>query len=155
MAVAVGQEAPPPPQEPGLRTDAEPRLRFTPRMARGVAKLYTKEVLKKRYELSDERMDEAVDVIARRLMTAVHGSEKEALAVVEFYMTEGLEMAADMREGKKELHGIPPDLAQGVAKRITPTLPAVRELIKNVGQDIRPMLPMKQQFKLATDLMAV
>lgn len=155
VAVAFGQEAPPSPESRGARTDAEPRFRFTPKMARGIAKLYADEVLKKRYELADERMGEAADVIARRLMTAVHGSEKEALAVVEFYMTEGLELAADMREGKKEIHGIPPDLAQGLGKRITPTLPAVRELIQNVGQDIRPMLPMKQQFKLATDLMAV
>jgi len=152
---ALGQDPPPPTAGDRGKSGAEPRLRFTPKMAEGIGRLYTKEVLKRRYELPDDRADEAADLIARRLMSAVHGSEEQALAVAEFYMTRGLEFAADMREGKTEFYGIPPDLARGLAQRITPTLPAVRELIKNVGQDIRPMLPLKQQLKLAADLMTV
>lgn len=130
-------------------------VRFTPGMARGIGRMYAEEVLKTRYEMEDEQLDTAADLIANRLMEMVHQHEEQLQGLSEYYMTEAMELMADAREGKRELHGVPTMFAQGFAKHAGPMLPGVRDLIKNVGQDIRPLLPMKQQLKLGADLMMV
>ena len=114
---ALGQDPPPPTAGDRGKGGAEPRLRFTPKMAEGIGRLYTEEVLEKRYELPEDRMDEASDLIARRLMSAVHGSEEQAHAVAEFYMTRGLEFAADMREGGRAFLAAESMLALAMARQ--------------------------------------
>lgn len=80
---------------------------------------------------------------------------EESRAAVEQVFSSVLETIIDANENRSHRSGMPPDLGMAIGRNIGPMVPAFRDLVRNVGQDIRPMLPMKQQLKLAADLMAV
>jgi len=129
-------------------------IRFTPGMARAMGRLFTKQVLVRRYELQDDRTDEAGEAIARRLMEVAHANQEQGQELWEFVFTKALEHQNAARAGRGS-HGMTPEFGKGIADRVLPQLPAAREAVHNVVQDLRPMLPVKQQLKLGADLMAV
>jgi hypothetical protein len=132
--------------EADLGPPTEGRVRFTPGMARGIAGLYCDDVLVRRYGLDETKKAEAVEALSRRLMAAAHASDGQFQPLTEFLLTQVAEMRAhgDHRPG--------PEFLKGLGERMLPITPAMRELIGGVGQDIRPMLPFKQQLKLTADL---
>lgn len=123
-------------------------IRLTPEIARGMGKAFTREVLVREYELDEAKAEEAAELIARQLMKAAHEHDAAARDLLEFAFAGILVL-----EAERQTHGVPREIGIGVGKRILPMLPAVREVLKNVGQDIRPMLSLKQQLKFGAELM--
>jgi hypothetical protein len=120
-------------------------------MARVIARQFTRRKLVKRYQLDQSKVDEVAETVARRIMEAAHASGEQGQDLIEFAAAEVFEMAGSHKEHRG---GIPRNLAMGFAKRMPPLMPIIRDLSRNVGQDIRPMLPIKQQLKLGADLLA-
>lgn len=129
-------------------------LRMTPGMARAISRAITREVFVRRYELDEAKVDQAAELMARRIMQAAHEHEEAAQELIEFGMTTALEYQAKRREGEME-DGIPKDLARGIGARILPLMPSVRELTNGVMQDVRPMLSFKQQLKFTGEIAMV
>jgi len=48
--------------------------------------------------------------------------------------------------------GMPQELQKGIAERMLPVLPQVRDLVRDVSGDVGPMLSFKQQLKLTGDV---
>lgn len=139
--------------EPASAAD-EIGLRFTPEIARGMARLITKEMFVNRYDMAPERVDEVAERIARRLMDFAHQHEDRAQEFAEFVGGEMLAYfnAPDRKPGRA---GIPRSLGTGFGKRMLPIMPSVRTLIAGVREDAQPMLPPKEQVRLMRDMMAL
>jgi hypothetical protein len=128
-----------------------PGVRFTPGMARSLGALYGREVLKNRYEIPDDKLPDAQEKVARRLMELAHKVDGPGQEILERFFAEQM----DYQSTNPGQHAfMPPGYGKEFADKIMPMLPEVRRLAKNVSQDIRPMLGMKQQLKMAGDLMA-
>ncbi len=141
VAPAQAPDAPP-------AAENETFVRFTPDMARGLARRYTHQVLMRRYELEEQKADELTEPIARRIMAMAHAYDRQGGEFVEYVMTQAIQSEAEGRQAA----GLTPDMAKGIAQRLLPMLPAVRDLVRDVGNDIRPRLPLKQQLKLMGDM---
>lgn len=134
-----------------LTQPSEYGIRFTPGMARSIAKEVVKHNFRRRYELPEEKETEAVDMVTRRLMEMAHKLDGPGQELVERFVEEQFKtMATDGHQGF-----MPQGFGKEFADRLLPMMPAIRDLTRNVSQDIRPMLPMKQQLKMAGELMAV
>lgn len=129
--------------------ESGPGIRFTPGMARGFAGVYVRHVIKDRYSLPADKVEEAQEKIARRLMQMAHKVDEPGADFMEHLLTEQFSRAAggDAASSPWSI------LGKDFADRILPILPEVREMVRGVGQDIRPMLPMKQQLKMGADMM--
>ncbi|MCL2330883.1 MAG: hypothetical protein FWC56_06240 [Phycisphaerae bacterium] len=123
-------------------------IRFTPAMARGIAKKIASGL--KHYELPDDKMDEATEKIARRLMETAHAMDGRAQEFVQRHIEV---MGKDALEGQGNSI-IPQEFGKEFADRTLDLLPAIRDFMRNYAQDVRPMLPMKQQLKLGAKIMA-
>ena len=125
-------------------------IRFTPEMARGLAREAIRNELSDRYEISPERQDEVIEMVARRMMEAVHALDNaETQIVAERLAKTGLQIIAREKHSER---GISTEHAQMLATDLLPLVPRWRELMRNIGQDLRPMLTMKHQLRLAADL---
>ncbi|MBN1490052.1 MAG: hypothetical protein JXA69_09055 [Phycisphaerae bacterium] len=129
-------------------------LRFTPEIARGMARLITKEMFVNRYDMAPERVDDVADRVAHRLMAFAHEHQDQAQEFAEFIGGEMLAYfnAPDRKPGRA---GIPRSLGTGFGKRMLPIMPSVRKLIAGVREDAQPLLPPKQQVRLMGDMMAL
>lgn len=125
-------------------------VRFTPGMARGLAQIFTKNVLVRHYEMDEAKSEEAREKIARRLMQVAHANEERGQEFIEWAMTEAMRMQSEPN-GRRNI-GIPPEFAQGVGERMLPLMPVVRDFVDGVVQDVRPMLGIKGQLKLTGEL---
>lgn len=129
-------------------------VRFTPGMARSFSRLFTQEVLKQRYQLPEEKMEEAQELVARRLMQMAHKMDEPGRDLIERFIEE--QLAHDLERGQGGGGGfVPPNFGKEFADRTLSILPDVREMLRGVSQDVRPLLPMKQQLKMAGDMMAL
>ena len=128
-------------------------IRITPRMARGISDLVAKHVFTGPYQLPEDRAPEASEALARRLMELAHATDEGARAqdLAEFALGE---LFGEMGRTGHDMDGLPRRMGMGIGQRILPLLPAVRAFIKNIGQDLRPMLPVKEQLKRGRDLIA-
>jgi hypothetical protein len=135
---------------PGDPTGPAEGVRFTPGMARALAGVYTREVLKNRYQLPDDKTEAAQELVARRLMQMAHKVDEPGRDLLERFVEEQL----DQQSRDEGVGGfMPPGFGREFADRVAPILPEVRQLVRDVSQDVRPMLGMKQQLKMAGDLM--
>ncbi len=141
-APVVGQA---PADDDVMSRPSEYGIRFTPEMARGIGSQVAK-MLGQRYELPEERRDEVKELIARRLMLTAHHVEGDAQPFIETMMEE-----ISRREAEGDNSG-PWTVGEPFAKGALPLMPEVRDLVGGVAKDVRPMLPLKQQFKLAGDM---
>lgn len=141
----------PPPAQPAPRRQADdgtPGVRFTPEMARGIARLYAKNVLTRRYELEEGKVDQATEAVARRFMAMAHQVDAQGAEFVEYVMSEAIKSEA---EGRNQA-GLSSEMGRGIAERVLPVMPQIRDLLRDVSGDIRPMLGFKQQLKLTADM---
>jgi len=129
-------------------------LRFTPGMARGIARRAARDVIVKRYEMDPAAEEQLTDAIARRLMQTAHELDTPELQKSrEQLLATFLESLNTARGGRPRI--LTPELGTKLGKHLLPNMPAFRELVRNVGRDLRPMLSMKQQLRLAADLATV
>ncbi len=129
-------------------------IRFTPAMAEALAKGYIANVVVPRYELAQDKVDEATEAIARRLMVAAHSLDTpEQQANVERLFADTMNAVADSANQSRP--GMPRGIGMAFGKGLKPLLPAVREVIRGAGEDLRPMLSLKQQLNLGKDLLTV
>lgn len=150
LNLSSGQAADDQTRDDGAARQAEPSLRFSPEMARGLGAIYVREMLKNRYDLPEDKMAEASEKIARRLMQMAHRIDKPGCELIERFVEEQL-----ARVGQDGEHGfMPAGFGKEFADRVLPLLPEIRELARGVAQDVRPMLPMKKQFQMAGEMMA-
>lgn len=130
--------------------DPPPGVRFTPAMARALAKTYTRNIVGPRYGLDAGRMDEVAEKVARRLMETAHELDGSAQGLIEYVMTENL------REGSgRRGRGPMADGGREFARHMKPLIPAIKSLLRDVAADIRPELDPKQQLKFSADMIAV
>jgi hypothetical protein len=129
-------------------------LRFTPGMARGMSSEVVEHVFVRRYELPEDQADEVKEIVARRLMEAVHAHEEQGQPFAEMVLAEILELEASHRSGRGSAAPTS-EFGRRVGKEILPFIPAARELIQDVVKETRPLLPMKGQLKMGADLLAV
>jgi len=127
-------------------------IRFTPEMARFISREIAKGPFVHRYQLEQDKIDDAAELISRRIMQAAHASGADGQELAEFLVAQFLKIANEHQGG---LRGIPRELGMGFGQRILPLMPIVRDFMRNISQDIRPMLPMKQQLKFGADLMGM
>lgn len=146
-SLAIGQNAP----QADDSDAGDYGVRFTPGMARSLAGIYTRQMLKNRYELPEEKIAEAQELVARRFMQLAHKIDQPGRELLERFVEEQLTYNAEHRGGGGFM---PPTFGKEFADRVLPILPEVRDMVRGVSQDVRPMLPMKQQLKMAGDMMA-
>lgn len=144
------------PTADGTAGPTEYRLRFTPGMAESISRSLTRYVFVRQYELDEKYIDEIEQAVTRRLMTAAHKLDNEASQeAVERMLAELLEVIADGEGGPIGRRGVPRRLGRAMAEGMVPMLPTLRELIREVGNDLRPKLAGKQQLKLVRDWAAI
>lgn len=153
LPASAQDRAPPATGQDPMARPTEYGIRITPRMARGISSLVAKHVFTGHYQLPEDRVEEASETLARRLMELAHAADEGARAqdLAEFALGE---LFGEMGRTGHDMDGLPRRMGMGIGQRILPLLPAVRAFIKNIGQDLRPMLPVKEQLKLGRDLMA-
>jgi len=126
-------------------------IRFTPGMARGMAREFVRHAFRNHYELPEDREEEAVDLVTRRLMETAHKMDGPGQELVQRFAEEQI-----MNQLEGGGHGfMPPAFGKEFAERVKPLMPAVHDLVRNVAQDLRPMLPLKKQLQMAGELMAL
>ncbi len=123
-------------------------FRITPEMARVFARAYAQH-LTGQLGLDKDKADEATEKIARRVMQMMHQIDGPGQELIERIMEETFSAAA-----RGEHSAMPPGFGKEFAERLLPLMPAIREMARGALQDIRPMLPLKQQLKLAGEAMA-
>ena len=149
MAAFARAETPKAADDP-LGEPVELGFRFTPEIARAIGASFTDDVLIRRYQLPPEKKDQAAKAVAQRIMTAAHATDGPAAEFFEFYFAQSTQARA---EGRRDRDNITPDFAKGFSEKMTPLIPALRDMVRDVGQDVRPLLPLKQQIKLTADMM--
>lgn len=156
IAVAVLHAQPAPAAGAGDSTVSpdEPVIRLTPGIARGMARTLVHEELIRRYEIDAAHEDEITELLARRFMEAAHEIDTPETQAV-LHRVGGNFFRMVVESHRKHQRIASSELGEPIARDLLPLMPNARELVRKVGQDIRPMLPMKQQLRLAADLMAV
>lgn len=152
-SAALAQAAPG--EAPGSDGSGEYALRMTPAMARGMAREFVHDELIRRYEIDAAREEELRELVARRIMEAAHEVDTpEHQAAAQRLLGNFFELVLESERTHRRLNPSP-ELARALGQDLLPLLPNVQELVRKVGQDVRPMMSMKQQLRLAADLMAV
>jgi hypothetical protein len=126
----------------------EQGFRLTPGLARLMARQYTGH-LTGSFELDKSKADEASEKVARRIMQMFHQVDGPAQELIERFMEEQISASA-----RGEHSFVPRGFGKEFAERVLPLVPAIRDLARGTVQDVRPMLPLKQQLKLAGEMMA-
>lgn len=135
------------------QTPTEYGVRITPSMARTIGDVWVKHLFVRRYKLDEEYQQQASEAIARRFMEFAHRLDTpEQQAAVEEMITGVLNAVAD--NTWEEAPGMPPGMAETIARGVRPMMPEIRELVKGVGNDVRPMLPIQKQLLLGRDMLA-
>ena len=130
-------------------------VRFTPGMARAMARMFTEEVAAKRYNLPAGKLDEATEGVARRLMSMAHKLDEAG------YNERVEHLAAEFIRGQISEQGegdqgiLKPEVAKAISEAARPFMPVFREMVQGVSKDIRPMLAAKDQLTFAGDLMGM
>jgi hypothetical protein len=136
----------PDPQDP-MSHPTEYGFRLTPGMARLFARQFAEHGLINHYEMDKSKTDEVTEKVARRLMQMFHQIDGPGQELIERFMEEQLNAQARGERGF-----VAKAFSKEFADRVRPLLPSIRELGKGVAQDIRPMLPLKQQLKMAGEM---
>ncbi|NLE58667.1 MAG: hypothetical protein GX616_09925 [Planctomycetes bacterium] len=148
VSTAAAQTRAPQGNNDSMDRPTEAGFRITPGMARMFAGAWTGR-LTAHLGLDQSKADEATEKAARRFMQMVHQMDGPGQELVERFMEEQLSAAA-----RGEHSFVPRGFGKEFGERVVPLVPAIREMARGTVQDIRPMLPLKQQFKLAGEMMA-
>ena len=140
-----------PPDDP-MAAPSEYGIRMTPGMARALSKEIVKDVFVRRYELDEAKVDQASELMARRLMQYAHQNEEGGQELFEFFFSEMTNRVAGSR-GQDS--GLPREVMQGLGTRLLPVMPSIRETANGIMQDVRPLLSFKQQLKLTGEVAMV
>jgi hypothetical protein len=149
VSTALAQSRVGPASRDPMSYPTEAGFRFTPGIARLFARQFAEHGLINHYNMDKSKTDEVTEKVARRLMQMFHQTDGPGQELFERYMEEQLNAQARGEQGF-----VPKAFSKEFADRVRPLLPAIRELGKGVAQDIRPMLPLKQQLKMAGEMMA-
>jgi hypothetical protein len=125
-------------------------IRFTPGMAKAIANKLRP--LLKHEEVPDDKQDEAVEKISRRLMEAAHAMDGRGQEFIGRFME--MQIARQMDGGSGGGGFMAPEFSKEFADRVLELTPAMKNFMRGFAQDIRPMMPMKQQIKFAGEMMA-
>jgi len=128
-----------------------PGILMTPGMARALGGIFTKQSLVRRYQMDEARAAEAAELVARRIMELAHGLDGPGQELIQRFVEEQLARQAD---GGAEGF-MPKTFGREFAERMLPMMPRIRQFVRNVAHDVRPMLPMKQQLRMAGELMVL
>lgn len=153
MSAEMTAQTQPPDQADPLGPPTERGIRWTPEMARLLADKLARHFAEG-YELDNSKVEKASEVIARRLMAAIHANGEPVQATLEMVLTEMAEKAARRWEPGYTVRDtiMTPKFCQRLAEHGLPLVPAVRRLCSDIARDIRPMLVLEQQAKLGADL---
>lgn len=128
-------------------------LRFTPAMAESIGRVVSRRIFS-RYELPEDKFEEASQAVARRVMDWAHQLDSpENRDSAENMLAEMFNTMADY-SGPDRRAGMMPGLAMTFARNAKPALAPFQEAVNLMARDVRPMLPLKQQLRLGTDLAA-
>jgi hypothetical protein len=148
---ASGQAPPAAAMPDNAAAAPEVGIRLTPGMARAMASVITRQAIVKRYGLDAARSEEVSEKIARRLMQMAHANGRQAQEMLEFALPAALEFEARHTDPTQA----PRELWMRFARQAHPLVPAVRRLFTDIREDVQPLLPPGQQFKMAGDMLAV
>jgi len=126
-------------------------LRFTPGMARSLAGQYVRQALAPRYQLDPAKVDETIEAVARRIMAMAHRLDDDRTAESLERMIEGI-MEGQFEAGGGS--GIQPKSGRAIGEALRPVMPALRDLVRGIAQDVRPKLAPKEQLKFGVELLA-
>jgi hypothetical protein len=125
-------------------------FRLTPELARPLAGMFVKGALLKDLELDEAKQEEATEMVTRRLMQMAHNMGDDIQIVQAFAEAQAEQM---LKTGAVRVF-IPQGFGPEFGERMLRIIPHVRAMAKGVVQDVRPMLPMKKQLKLAAEMVA-
>ena len=126
-------------------------IRFTPGIARAVARSYVQDVLVQRYKLDASKVEQATEAVARRFMDMAHQFDDAGFADKFGQMIEGVMAGQTEQESSP---AIQPRSGKAIADAMKPAMPGVRDLIRGIAQDVRPMLAPKEQLRFGSELLA-
>lgn len=153
LAAEASAQEPDGPTADRMEQPTEQGIRFTPGMARAMADLYVQQVFQPRYELDEAEVGEANERVARRLMQLAHHLDEQGHeAGIEKMVEQMMKSQAEGGQGGRA--GMPPEVARAMGETLGPMMPSVRQMMRGVAQDLRPMLSPRQQLKFAAEMMA-
>ncbi len=115
-------------------------LRLTPEIARGAARIWVGDELRRRLDLDDRQSERMADLISRRVMETGHRSAEQLQAFAECF----LESAIGVGPGG---HRWSPEVGQRFADRVEPLIPELRKFFDGLLDDSRPVLDERQMAK--------
>lgn len=142
---AFGQQAEPP--DDPLSAPTAHGFSMTPEIARSVGSFYVEHMMINMFELDESRKDEAVDKVTRRIMELAHKLDGPGQELVERFIEEQF-------NNTDHTGFLPKGFAKEFAERLLPMLPEIRSFWTDTNRDLRPMLPFKQQMKMAGQVTA-
>jgi len=119
-------------------------VRFTPRMAQGLAKAMARE-MRGRYDLSDEQVGQAQDILARNMMKMAHDTQKKGRDIWELFMEN---MIANEGAFSK-------DDAQKWGKMMEDFLPEMKKFMTTTASQLGRTMTLSQRLKLTAEMSAV
>lgn len=119
-------------------------VRFTPRMAQGMAKAMARE-MRGRYDLSDEQVEQAQEIISRNMMKMAQDTQKKGRDIWELFMEN---MIANEGAFSKED-------AQKWGKLMEDFLPEMKKCMTTTASQIGKTMTLSQRLKLTAEMSAV
>ncbi len=151
LSVVAVAQTPEPTQRP-----SEYALRLTPDIARGMAREFVRDEFVRRFQMDRSHEAEAIELVARRMMAAAHAIDTdEGQATAERLLTTVMGAVENAESRGRHSPTFTPEQSKSFANDVQKFMPAVRTLVRDVAQDVRPMLPMAQQLRFAGELMVV
>jgi len=148
MTVLSFGQAPPAAEESAddLMRPTDVGMRFTPGMARAIAKQMSRQgVFARELGIPEDKADQAAESMARRMMEMAHKGSEQGQAFFEF----AFESLMD-NNGR-----FTPDSGRRWAELSKPLIPAFREMMTGMAEDMRPMIPPAKQPAFAGKMLAL
>ncbi len=138
------------PEDP-LSSPTEHAVHFTPEMGRSLGRIMTQRLFS-RYQLPEDKYEESAEIIAGHLSEwMAEFDDPENRDRAEAMFAEMLQVVADFSDPDRAPNFMP-RIASALARHGGHTLAPLQERLNRIGRDIRPMLPLKQQLRLAADM---
>ncbi len=119
-------------------------VRFTPKMAQGIAKTMARE-MRGRYDLSDEQVDQAQEILSRNMMRMAQDTQKKGRDIWELFMEN---MIANEGSFSK-------DDAQKWGKMMDDFLPEMKKFMTTTASQLGKTMTLSQRLKLTAEMSVV
>ena len=119
-------------------------VRFTPRMAQGIAKTMARE-MRSRYDLSDEQVSQAQEILSRNMMKMAQDTQKKGRDIWELFMENMIANDGSFSKGD----------AQKWGRMMDEFLPEMKKFMTTTASQVGKTMTLSQRLKLTAEMSAV